>query len=114
AARLVSFVPLADHRLHHRPPPPNSPSIFLLSRLRASLPLFPYTALFRSIRTSRVAATDRRHGRGRAGPGRGRAGARQAAGRNRGDRKSTRLNSSHVKISDAVFRLKKEITRLMI
>src|SRR5438477_5009185 len=67
--------------------------------------LFPYTTLFRS-----------RHGRG------GRRGARSAAGRHRApgvgdrrrrgctmpDRKSTRLNSSHMSISYAVFCLKKK------
>src|SRR5690606_42065895 len=93
--------------------------------------LFPYTTLFRSARTA-VAAGGFRHlshpvhrrrdGRGRAGragrrrtaaPGRtgGRTG--QAGGTRRGgglwsDRKSTRLNSSHVKISYAVFCLKKK------
>src|SRR2546426_8504226 len=74
--------------------------------------LFPYTTLFRS-----------RHGDGPAGP--------QADGKNRGvvleaprrivekqahaalphqDRKSTRLNSSHLVISYAVFCLKKKKT----
>src|SRR5690349_23633580 len=37
-----------------------------------------------------------------------RAGARHPRGRRRGDRKSTRLNSSHVEISYAVFCLKKK------
>src|SRR5436309_8822932 len=60
--------------------------------------LFPYTTLFRS--------------RSRAHPGGGRRarGARflSRAARDRKDRKSTRLNSSHVKISYAVFCLKKK------
>src|SRR4051812_49810952 len=57
--------------------------------------LFPYTTLFRSPAGARAghpgrpAAADR--GRGR-----------------RGDRKSTRLNSSHMSISYAVFCLKKK------
>src|SRR5438874_7316803 len=71
--------------------------------------LFPYTTLFRSFvhdppavrdgRDSRIAAGDRCRPTGvhvhvaRAG---------------RGDRKSTRLNSSHVEISYAVFCLKKK------
>src|SRR5215813_2041234 len=55
--------------------------------------LFPYTTLFRSPRRGRCwpidQATDRTSWR-------------------RGDRKSTRLNSSHVRISYAVFCLKKK------
>src|SRR5690606_39639941 len=68
--------------------------------------LFPYTTLFRS-------ASDRsRRGPFRSGrlpwraPGR-RLGRKNAHSR-QGDRKSTRLNSSHVKISYAVFCLKKK------
>src|SRR5437868_11695761 len=45
-----------------------------------------------------------------AGDGAGRCGAGAAAGRARPDRKSTRLNSSHVSISYAVFCLKKKKT----
>src|SRR5690606_42030365 len=91
--------------------------------------LFPYTTLFRSalrrpaLRTGR----QRRHGGAGAGarltatvpipvvadPGLARAGrgvpARRAAG---ADRKSTRLNSSHVKISYAVFCLKQNTKRI--
>src|SRR5947209_13019397 len=82
-------------------------------------PLFPYTTLFRSVdRRRRPAAGER--------PARGAADARarcHAAGRgvrpagggrevtavtSRGDRKSTRLNSSHANISYAVFCLKKK------
>src|SRR5690349_22360483 len=67
--------------------------------------LFPYTTLFRSLPPSAgdavcvttCAAT--RPGRRRCGP------ARDA------DRKSTRLNSSHVEISYAVFCLKKKKRR---
>src|SRR5215813_7800738 len=55
--------------------------------------LFPYTTLFRSRPRRRPRRHRRRH---RARPARGR------------DRKSTRLNSSHVRISYAVFCLKKK------
>src|SRR5438874_7045168 len=58
--------------------------------------LFPYTTLFRSA-----------EGAGERGPG-GRRGA--GVGLDRRDRKSTRLNSSHVEISYAVFCLKKKNT----
>src|SRR3989442_2786912 len=57
--------------------------------------LFPYTTLFRS---DRPAA--RAHGGG--------GGARGAPASGGADRKSTRLNSSHVRISYAVFCLKKK------
>src|SRR5438876_1558608 len=57
--------------------------------------LFPYTTLFRSD-VRRVRCKD-------AGSGH-----MQAYGRDRGDRKSTRLNSSHPSISYAVFCLKKK------
>src|SRR3989442_8636623 len=66
--------------------------------------LFPYTTLFRSPR----AATPRRRAdlQGRGGePPRFPVGHRLG-----GDRKSTRLNSSHVRISYAVFCLKKKKT----
>src|SRR3989442_11983293 len=66
--------------------------------------LFPHTTLFRS---ARLAAPDG----GRGAHGR-RFAALEAAERvrrvSRGDRKSTRLNSSHVRISYAVFCLKKK------
>src|SRR2546422_6938493 len=66
--------------------------------------LFPYTTLFRS---RRGPPRDRPRGRGR---GRRRVGGRRALGalRRGGDRKSTRLNSSHGYISYAVFCLKKK------
>src|SRR6266513_4941752 len=60
--------------------------------------LFPYTTLFRS-----------RHRGAAACPGRDVArGTRGAPEARSGDRKSTRLNSSHVSISYAVFGLKKQ------
>src|SRR5699024_11796072 len=83
-------------------------------------PLFPYTTLFRSGRPGLAAPLPRRRRGGRrhrlpqhglrphARPQgrRPRPHARARAGR--GDRKSTRLNSSHVSISYAVFCLKKK------
>src|SRR3712207_7186750 len=79
--------------------------------------LFPYTTLFRSV----GARAEGGRGRGQGGLARaaavvGHAGARRPcrdrpdprpAGRG-GDRKSTRLNSSHANISYAVFCLKKK------
>src|SRR3989442_2657609 len=67
--------------------------------------LFPYTTLFRSRskpRASRAAAEGRRNTPGGAQPRAG-CGLRLSS-----DRKSTRLNSSHVRISYAVFCLKKK------
>src|SRR5215208_8047692 len=69
---------------------------FLMIRRPPRSTLFPYTTLFRS-------------GRGR--PGRGAAGLAGSRLQPPGpDRKSTRLNSSHVAISYAVFCLKKKKT----
>src|SRR5690349_23334825 len=81
--------------------------------------LFPYTTLFRSLHTVRP-----RSGRGGASHGGARRGgpapaasrrvrgpvAARSGRRSAGDRKSTRLNSSHVEISYAVFCLKKKNT----
>src|SRR6266496_6293989 len=66
---------------------------FLMIRRPPRSTLFPYTTLFRS----RGARPDHR-GHGPA----------DDRGRPRRDRKSTRLNSSHVEISYAVFCLKKK------
>src|SRR6267378_7218899 len=67
---------------------------FLMIRRPPRSTLFPYTTLFRS------------HGhRGHRVPAPGQ---HARAGHRRGDRKSTRLNSSHVEISYAVFCLKKK------
>src|SRR5256885_7705976 len=86
---------------------------FLMIRRPPRSTLFPYTTLFRS------AAAPRRERRHRHGP-RGQAGANRpprrrarlerglAPGAHVGDRKSTRLNSSHLVISYAVFCLKKK------
>src|SRR5215475_14680894 len=72
---------------------------FLMIRRPPRSTLFPYTTLFRS---QRAGGPCQRLRRGRGG--------RREAGRDLGrrDRKSTRLNSSHVKISYAVFCLKKK------
>src|SRR5438874_6568262 len=66
-------------------------------RLPPRSTLFPYTTLFRS-------RLERPHRR----PGGGHVQGEDAGG----DRKSTRLNSSHVEISYAVFCLKKKIVRI--
>src|SRR5437868_8059385 len=77
---------------------------FLMIRRPPRSTLFPYTTLFRS----------RQRGRGRAlllgslAPLRGREGSEEE-----GDRKSTRLNSSHVSISYAVFCLKKKKKKII-
>src|SRR5436305_2862858 len=61
--------------------------------------LFPYTTLFRSDPRAQGCDLRRRDGRGAGGVD------RRVL---RADRKSTRLNSSHVRISYAVFCLKKK------
>src|SRR5215469_17570333 len=71
----------------------SSPFFFLMIRRPPRSTLFPYTTLFRSRRADH-------HRRGRRD--------RVSAWRARRDRKSTRLNSSHVEISYAVFCLKKK------
>src|SRR2546426_9142612 len=87
--------------------------------------LFPYTTLFRSWGRRRRRARARAPGPARAScrpPGarrRARPAARAAAARRApggasgGDRKSTRLNSSHLVISYAVFCLKKKKERVL-
>src|SRR5438874_4626440 len=76
--------------------------------------LFPYTTLFRSDldRQGRHRGAEPRRGHRAADPrpGRrdGRGGDETRGDRARRDRKSTRLNSSHVEISYAVFCLKKK------
>src|SRR3712207_6863072 len=88
---------------------------FLMIRRPPRSTLFPYTTLFRS-RAAAGAAYAEAGGR----PARdGLARRRQtrvphaaADGRVSGDRKSTRLNSSHANISYAVFCLKKKKQRL--
>src|SRR5690349_23406134 len=71
--------------------------------------LFPYTTLFRSHAAGGAAPV--RLGRRLGGPHRRRRSGVRGADRLVGeDRKSTRLNSSHVEISYAVFCLKKKRT----
>src|SRR5690348_18087458 len=75
---------------------------FLMIRRPPRSTLFPYTTLFRSLFADRRGTT------------RGRCRARRSSrggfgGAVDGDRKSTRLNSSHPSISYAVFCLKKKI-----
>src|SRR3712207_7091625 len=76
--------------------------------------LFPYTTLFRSaeVLQQREQREEDRHRRQHHGdhPGRGEVDPvdEQPRGPPRGDRKSTRLNSSHANISYAVFCLKKK------
>src|SRR2546426_7079569 len=84
--------------------------------------LFPYTTLFRSADARRLAAVDRVQHLPERLDGCGsleqasfdverRRAVRARAGCARGDRKSTRLNSSHLVISYAVFCLKKKKKR---
>src|SRR5207253_10740324 len=87
---------------------------FLLLRRPPRSTLFPYTTLFRSFRERPAGAFDHRAASGRSCPAdlaiaalSGAVGG-GAAGRGFRDRKSTRLNSSHVAISYAVFCLKKK------
>src|SRR2546426_7238644 len=76
---------------------------FLMIRRPPRSTLFPYTTLFRSP----AGRPDRRqHARARGGLVHGAGGAAGAAPHR--DRKSTRLNSSHLVISYAVFCLKKK------
>src|SRR3712207_7255697 len=81
--------------------------------------LFPYTTLFRSdahpglVLVPRVQrpAVGAEHQVLREGAGRDASGDRAGRGVDDGDRKSTRLNSSHANISYAVFCLKKKKTK---
>src|SRR5205809_2573398 len=76
---------------------------FLLIRRPPRSTLFPYTTLFRSPGRSRTAKG-----------GGARTTSRHAPPRLPGDRKSTRLNSSHGYISYAVFCLKKKKHNIFI
>src|SRR5947199_4904758 len=78
--------------------------------------LFPYTTLFRSAGgAARPADSGQRERSARRRAGRREGGRRALPGpardQRRGDRKSTRLNSSHLGISYAVFCLKKKKTK---
>src|SRR6266496_6166433 len=76
---------------------------FLMIRRPPRSTLFPYTTLFRSRRPHLLAV--RRGGDGARRDRPGNVGGEPGGDR---DRKSTRLNSSHVEISYAVFCLKKK------
>src|SRR6266699_5940582 len=81
--------------IYFTPPPSYSFFLFfffLMIRRPPRSTLFPYTTLFRSLQPHRHSSSS--------SPG--------CARRGRRDRKSTRLNSSHVRISYAVFCLKKK------
>src|SRR5690606_41802561 len=82
-------------------------SFFLMMRPPPRSTLFPYTTLFRSQFDEVGARTSRDHRQGRRAQV---VGGTPCLERHlaRLDRKSTRLNSSHVKISYAVFCLKKK------
>src|SRR5204862_7714654 len=69
---------------------------FVMIRRPPRSTLFPYTTLFRSTRKGGFVSP------------RSRPGLTRCERRQPGDRKSTRLNSSHVEISYAVFCLKKK------
>src|SRR5437899_6243119 len=74
--------------------------------------LFPYTTLFRSQERFGIAQSDRGHRRGKRS-WRGKLGNKRGGllSDEHRDRKSTRLNSSHLGISYAVFCLKKKTMR---
>src|SRR2546430_5639004 len=74
--------------------------------------LFPYTTLFRSERARRRARRSAQSRRGRVRVAQRRTGGVQRGSGRAGDRKSTRLNSSHSQISYAVFCLKKKKKQL--
>src|SRR2546421_5969575 len=80
---------------------------FLMIRRPPRSTLFPYTTLFRSQVDERHHAVAQ-HDRLAALDGRGRRRPELHRLRHVGDRKSTRLNSSHDQISYAVFCLKKK------
>src|SRR5256885_16320530 len=88
---------------------------FLMIRRPPRSTLFPYTTLFRSLETASAAAAASGTTRRRSAeptPARAPRSARSCCGatRHSEDRKSTRLNSSHLVISYAVFCLKKKNT----
>src|SRR2546429_6280576 len=96
---LVTALSTASCWYHH--PPLHLFFFFLMIRRPPRSTLFPYTTLFRSHRhrhpVPHLGDSGDQHRRPRPGPG--------------GDRKSTRLNSSHGYISYAVFCLKKKKKR---
>src|SRR5204862_7260748 len=95
---ISSFLLYLPHLLHH------TLFFFLMIRRPPRSTLFPYTTLFRSSGANTPTRRCWRLGgsTGDAGTGSG------CFGLATEDRKSTRLNSSHVEISYAVFCLKKK------
>src|SRR5690349_22930859 len=80
-----------------------------MTRRPPSSPLFPYTTLFRSGRARRSGGDPALgHRQQRGALARAAQEAVRGPGGRMADRKSTRLNSSHVEISYAVFCLKKK------
>src|SRR5438270_8935524 len=84
------------------------PVLYLIIRRPTTSTIFPYTTLFRSVHLRRAVPQDRRADRALGDPERGLRPARPVRQSAVGDRKSTRLNSSHSQISYAVFCLKKK------
>src|SRR2546430_10835992 len=74
--------------------------------------LFPYTTLFRS--SVVLGEAHSTHVCGKRGNVDGPSGTQHVHTRRNGDRKSTRLNSSHSQISYAVFCLKKKTTHHVV
>src|SRR5437763_16900538 len=95
---------LESHSPIHHLPPFADLLLFLRIPHPPKSPLFPYTTLFRSASASGPAPTTTRSGRMKSAIA-------EPSLRNSGDRKSTRLNSSHRCISYAVFCLKKKKKR---
>src|SRR3989442_6311306 len=86
---------------------------FLMIRRPPRSTLFPYTTLFRSHDLERKGLHGHEHRRlFRIAQCSAERPISVAGAENQGDRKSTRLNSSHVRISYAVFCLKKKTHRL--
>src|SRR5258707_4513430 len=84
---------------------------FLMIRRPPRSTLFPYTTLFRSPTARRSIAERRRGAPDPSGRRPDRLRGDRGDERGSGDRKSTRLNSSHANISYAVFCLKKKEKR---
>src|SRR5438067_9104581 len=81
---------------------------FLMIRRPPRSTLFPYTTLFRSVRREGIRGLRDEEVRASAAAGEPFKLVARARRGDDGDRKSTRLNSSHVSISYAVFCLKKK------
>src|SRR2546430_12158684 len=87
---------------------------FLMIRRPPRSTLFPYTTLFRSARESleqsfhKISEAIYSQAGASSAPGADFGGTTQETPSEQGDRKSTRLNSSHSQISYAVFCLKKK------